>query len=196
MAMTFFASLQTTTPDGYILSVQRIPLGRTDQTPGDRIPVLLQHGVLMDGVTWLLNSPDQSLAFILADSGVSVCAQNQTGQKLHYVGHSLGTLLALASFSKEKLLGMLLSAALLSPIAYLGHIPSVVTRAASESYGGQDALSDPSDVQLLLDNLKDHDGDKLVVQYIKDYAQADFVMPVNAKLLVYNPLMDFFQLHS
>ena len=36
------------------------------------------------------------------------------------------------------------------------------------SYGGQDALSDAKDVQLLLDNLKDHNGDKLVVQYIKD----------------------------
>ena len=62
------------------------------------------------------------------------------------------------------------------------------------SYGGKDALSDAKDVQLLLDSLKDHDGDKLVVQFIEDYAHADYVMGVNAKQAVYDPLMVFFRL--
>lgn len=39
-----------------------------------------------------------------------------------------GTLIALASFSQEKLLNMLRSAALLSPIAYLNHLPSPLAR--------------------------------------------------------------------
>ncbi|KAF8414164.1 hypothetical protein HHK36_002163 [Tetracentron sinense] len=386
---------KVTTQDGYILSMQRIPVGRSGETPGDRPPVLLQHGLLMvssdtctaatsDGITWLLNSPDQSLAFILADNGFDVWLANtrgtkysrghtslspddsaywdwswdqlvtydlpatfqyvhdQTGQKLHYVGHSLvnpfvafilfgnsfehvtgdiktvilfqGTLIALAAFSQEQLLNMLRSAALLSPIAYLSHMPSPIARTAAEnfiaegyywlgidefdpkgeavakllktickkpgincydlltsftgkncclnsssidvfldhepqstatknmvhlaqmirggtiqmydygdedknmehygqatppvynmtsipddlplflSYGGQDALSDVDDVQVLLDNLKDHDGDKLVIQYREDYAHADFVMAVNAKQVVYDPLMAFFRL--
>ncbi|RVW13315.1 Triacylglycerol lipase 2 [Vitis vinifera] len=62
------------------------------------------------------------------------------------------------------------------------------------SYGGKDMLSDVNDVQVLLDSLKDHDGDKLVVQFREDYAHADFVMAVNAKQAVYDPLMAFFKL--
>lgn len=60
------------------------------------------------------------------------------------------------------------------------------------SYGGQDALSDTGDVQLLLDNLKFHDGDKLTIQFVKDFAHADFVMGVNAKNIVYNQIIAFF----
>ncbi|XP_050101737.1 triacylglycerol lipase 2-like [Malus sylvestris] len=238
---------------------------------------------------------------------------NQTGQKLHYVGHSLGTLTALAAFSQEKLLNLLRSAALLTPIAYLGQMSSLFIRilmdlflseklkllglhevpngetqelveficktpgvdcsdllatitgpncclsSASKaalfknfpqstatknmihlsqmvrmgtlemydygnedtnmehykqptppvynmanipkdvplflSYGGRDALSDVNDVGLLLDNLKDHDKDKLVVEYIEDYAHMDFIMSVNANQLVYDPLLAFFKLH-
>lgn len=348
-----------TTEDGYILSMQRIPSGISGGIAGDRIPVLLQHGLLMDGVTWLLNSPDESLAFILADNGFDVWIANtrgtkyssghtslspddeaywqwswdelvtyelpatvqyvhdQTGQKLHYVGHSLGTLVALAAFSQDKQVDVLRSAGLLSPIAYLGQVFSALAIAATKfdvaqkmyeaayyefdlqsstvtkaldlvckepgincfdlmttftgqncclnssntalflenepqpsatknmvhisqmirggkvamfdygdgnidgnnkhygqptppvydmtsipnefplflSYGGADALSDSKDVQLLLDSLKNHDQDKLVVQYHADYAHADFVMAVNANQLVYDPLVAFFNLH-
>ena len=62
------------------------------------------------------------------------------------------------------------------------------------SYGGADALSDVKDVQLLLESLKDHDADKLVVQYRNDYAHADYVMAQNAKQDVYEPLISFFKL--
>ncbi|XP_059663907.1 triacylglycerol lipase 2-like [Cornus florida] len=345
-----------TTRDGYILSLQRIPVGRSGGTPGDRTPVLLQHGLLMDGITWLLNPRDQSLALILADNGFDVWiastrgtkysrghtslspdddaywgwswdelvaydlpatfqyVHDQTGQKLHYVGHSLGTLIALASFSRGQLFDMLRSAALLSPIAYVGQMTSPLARTAADnflaeflywsglhefdprgkaaikllqtickkpgvncadlltsftgqncclkssvidvflehepqatstktlihiaqmirdgtitmydyndedenrkhygqptppvydmtnipndlplflSYGGADALSDVNDVKLLLDNLKDHEGDKLVVHYTDNYAHADYVMGANAKQAVYDPLMAFFKL--
>jgi lysosomal acid lipase/cholesteryl ester hydrolase len=60
------------------------------------------------------------------------------------------------------------------------------------SYGGKDTLSDVNDVQLLLDNLKDHQKDKLVVQYTEDYAHFDFIMAENANRVVYDPLMAFF----
>lgn len=61
------------------------------------------------------------------------------------------------------------------------------------SYGGADALSDVKDATLLLDSLKDHDRNKLVVQYREEYAHADYVMGENAKQVVYDPLMAFFR---
>ncbi|KAK4577154.1 hypothetical protein RGQ29_027601 [Quercus rubra] len=363
---------KVTTKDGYILGVQRIPVGRTSKT-ANRPPVLLQHGIFMDAATWLFNSPNKSLAFILADNGFDVWMGNnrgtissrghtslsandlaywdwtweqlvnddlpamydyihkQTGQKLYYVGHSLGTLLALASFSQEKLVNLTKSAALLCPIAYTGQVSSVFARAIANThlaqhvyslglgefiaggsvagklqeglchlppidcsnlvslnfiiynlpfpkttdlhvkflfigpnccikpsiydvflehtpqststknvvhlsqmllagniakydygdysenkkhygqgtpplynltripkdiplfigYGGKDLLSDVNDVKLLLDNLKDHQKDKLVLQYRDDYAHFDFVMAENAESVVYDPLLAF-----
>ncbi|KAJ0694362.1 putative triacylglycerol lipase [Helianthus annuus] len=354
--------IDVTTEDGYILSVQRIPVGRHGGGGGDgggggrrRQPVLLQHGVLVDGMTWLLNSPEQSLALILADSGFDVWIANtrgtsysrrhvsldpdrpefwnwtwdeiaardlpaviayifqQTGQKIHYVGHSLGTLIALASLSEGKQVDKMKSAALLSPIAYLSHMTTALGVVAAKvfvgevtivfglaefnpkgddvsrflkglcadpkvdcydlmsaltgkncclnastvdvflrsepqststknlvhlaqtvrdgvlakydygnpafniehygmpmppiynlsnipkdfplfiSYGGQDALSDPKDVANLLDDLKLHDEGKLSVQYIKEYAHADFIMGVTAKDVIYDKIISFFQ---
>ncbi|XP_008788885.2 triacylglycerol lipase 2-like [Phoenix dactylifera] len=347
-----------TTEDGYILSMQRIPNGRSGSpTSASKTPVLLQHGLLMDGITWLLNSPDESLGYILADNGYDVWIANtrgtiyslghtslspddsaywdwswdelvaydlpatfkyvykQTGQqKIHYVGHSLGTLIALASFCEQNLLSMLRSAALLSPIAYMNQLSSPIARGAAKSfvaeaycwlgldefdpngeavhkflttlckqpgincydlmttftgkncclnsssvdvfldhepqptatknmvhlaqmirrgtitkydynnddenmkhygqttppaynmssipnnlplflsYGGQDELSDVADVRHLLNSLKFHDGSKWTTQYVENYAHADFVMAVDAKQVVYNPLMAFFKL--
>ncbi|KAJ6873861.1 triacylglycerol lipase 2-like isoform X2 [Populus alba x Populus x berolinensis] len=345
-----------TTKDGYILSLQRMPSGLSGQA-ADKPPVLLQHGLIVDGVTWLMSLPDESLAFILADNGYDVWISNgrgtrfsrghasidpynsaywdwtwdelaaydlpatfqyvhdQTGQNLHYVGHSQGTLIALAAFSQGKLLNMLRSAVLLCPIAYLNHLTSPFARGLVDlflaedlywlgqhefslrgpvvnklledicimpgidcsdlltaitgpncclnssrtkifldyvpqstatkniihlaqmirtgtiamydygnendnmdhygqptppvynmtsipndlplflAYGGKDYLTDVRDVQVLLDNLKDHDGDKLVVQYTDEYAHADFVLGVNANQIVYDPVIAFFKIN-
>ncbi|XP_042500352.1 triacylglycerol lipase 2-like isoform X4 [Macadamia integrifolia] len=315
------------TEDGYVLNMQRIPRGRSGSGLLNNMkqPVLLQHGVLVDGMTWVLNTPEQALPFILADSGFDVWIANtrgtrfsrshltldasqraywnwswdelveydlpatidflyrQTGQKIHYVGHSMGTLIALASFSEGKLVDKLKSAALLSPVAYLSHMTTAIGVLAARSfvgemtklmgvaefnpkgkevanllhslcmnpsvdcydlmtsftaarkglvskydyekkdvnmehygqgtppiynlsnvprdlplflsYGGRDALSDVGDVELLLDSLKFHNGDKLTTLFLKDYAHADFIMAVNAKEMVYNALIAFFRRH-
>ncbi|KAI8552046.1 hypothetical protein RHMOL_Rhmol06G0233900 [Rhododendron molle] len=377
-----------TTTDGYILRLQRIPVGRSGVT-ADKPPVLLQHGDFSDAATWLLNTPDQSLGFILADNGYDVWLANtrgtkyssghtsrspsdpaywdwswdelatydlpasvryvydQTGQNLHYVGHSLGTLMALAAFSKQQSLNMIRSAALLSPIAYLDEITTLLGKAAAYSmigdvlywlgaheffpggretdltiltqlpahisikpfywrmiptvtqnltsfieqgncnqiykwdlphnehrlflsnvcfcrpppccispsamdavfkygpqptatknmlhlaqtmydygneddnnehygqptppvynmssipndlplflaYGGQDYLSDPVDVQILMGALSDHDADKLVVLCAEEYAHLDFTLAGNANQVVYDPIMGFFSLN-
>ncbi|XP_060190082.1 triacylglycerol lipase 2-like isoform X2 [Lycium barbarum] len=345
---------EVTTDDGYILSVQRITEGRVGGTDSNRQPVLLQHGVLADGATWVLNPPEQSLGMILVDNGFDVWISNsrgtrysrrhvkldpkdrnywdwtwgdlvmyelpavidhiftQTKQKIHYVGHSQGTLIALASFSEGRLIDKVKSAALLCPIAYLSHITTPLGNIAARSllgefmtfglaefnprskpvlefvkllcaapgvdcydlltaitgkncclnsstvqmsleyepqptstknlvnlaqmvrigkvskydygkksenvahygqakppeynmsniprnlplflsYGGQDALSDVQDVQNLLEDLKFHDIDKLHVQFIKDYAHADFILGVNARDIVYNEIITFFR---
>ncbi|KAM7268868.1 hypothetical protein ACFE04_011034 [Oxalis oulophora] len=351
---------EVTTSDGYILNMQRIPEGRFGAKNGytNRPPVLIQHGVLVDGMTWLLNPPEENLPLILADKGFDVWIANtrgtrfsrkhvsldpsqsdfwnwswdelvtfdlptffdhvysQTNQKAHYVGHSLGTLIALASFSEGRLENRLQSAALLSPIAYLSHMKTALGVVAAKafvgeattlfgmsefnpkgeevakflkslcsypgvdcydyltaftgkncclnestidsflknepqstatknmvhlaqtvrdgvvakfnygrpdynlmhygeikppvynlsniphdlpifvSYGGQDSLSDIKDVQLLLDAFRLHDVDKLSIQYIKEYAHADFIMGVNAKDLVFNQVASFFNRES
>ncbi|KAL9995323.1 putative triacylglycerol lipase [Helianthus debilis subsp. tardiflorus] len=170
---------KVTTEDGYILSMQRIPEAH-DGTKADKPPVLLQHGLLMvDGGTWVLNAPDESLGFILADNGFDVWIANtrgtnysrghtslspsdpaywewswdelvtydlpasiqfvrdQTGQNLHYVGHSLGTLIAFSAFSKDQTLNMLRSAVLLSPIAYLGQVSSSLARVGADFFLGE-----------------------------------------------------------
>ncbi|XP_058227764.1 triacylglycerol lipase 2 isoform X1 [Rhododendron vialii] len=344
------------TDDGYILSVQRIPEGRVGGGgKTKKQPVLLQHGVLVDGMSWLLNSPDESLAFILANNGFDVWISNirgtrfsrrhatlnandpefwnwtwddlvmhdlpsvidfvfkQTGQKINYVGHSMGTLIALASFSEGKQVDKVKSAALLSPIAYLSHMTTALGVVAARtfvgeitklfglaefnpkgapvanllkalcaqpgvdcydlmaaltgkncclnsstvelflknepqstatknmihlaqtvrdgilskydygngnynlehygesrppvynltniphnlplflSYGGQDALSDVRDVQTLLDSLKLHEPDKISIQYVKDFAHADFIMGVTAKDVVFPQVIEFFR---
>ncbi|KAF5814569.1 putative triacylglycerol lipase [Helianthus annuus] len=170
---------KVTTEDGYILSMQHIPKAHNG-TKADKPPVLLQHGLLMvDGGTWVLNAPDESLGFILADNGFDVWIANtrgtnysrghtslcpsdpaywerswdelvtydlpasiqfvrdQTGQNLHYVGHSLGTLIAFSAFSKDQTLNMLRSAVLLSPIAYLGQMSSSLARAGANFFLGE-----------------------------------------------------------
>lgn len=63
------------------------------------------------------------------------------------------------------------------------------------SYGGNDYLSDVNDVNVLLNELQDHDQDKLVVQFVDDYAHADFILADDANTKVYQPIMEFFQLH-
>ncbi|XP_058227765.1 triacylglycerol lipase 2 isoform X2 [Rhododendron vialii] len=306
-------------------------------------------------MSWLLNSPDESLAFILANNGFDVWISNirgtrfsrrhatlnandpefwnwtwddlvmhdlpsvidfvfkQTGQKINYVGHSMGTLIALASFSEGKQVDKVKSAALLSPIAYLSHMTTALGVVAARtfvgeitklfglaefnpkgapvanllkalcaqpgvdcydlmaaltgkncclnsstvelflknepqstatknmihlaqtvrdgilskydygngnynlehygesrppvynltniphnlplflSYGGQDALSDVRDVQTLLDSLKLHEPDKISIQYVKDFAHADFIMGVTAKDVVFPQVIEFFR---
>ncbi|XP_049346463.1 triacylglycerol lipase 2-like [Solanum verrucosum] len=345
---------EVTTDDGYILSVQRIPQGRVGGSGHNRQPVLLQHGILVDGATWVMNSAEQSLAMILADSGFDVWIANtrgtryslrhlnlhsynpdywnwswddlvvhdlptfvnlvyeQTGHKAHYVGHSLGTLIALASFSEGRQIDKIKSAALLSPIAYLSHMTTALGVVTARSflgeittifglaefnptsapvsifvkalcaqrgincydfltaltgkncclnastvdlflknepqptstknfvhlaqtvrdgilrkydygsfinnlahygevkppqynlaniprdlplflsYGGQDALSSTKDVETLLDHLKNHDVGKLHVQYVKDFAHADFILGTTAKDIVFNQIVTFF----
>jgi len=58
--------------------------------------------------------------------------------------------------------------------------------------GRLDMLADVEDVQYLLsDEFKNHDPNKLVQVLKENYAYADFIMGVNAKQDVYDPMIDF-----
>lgn len=98
----------------------------------------------------------------------------------------------IAKFNYERPDHNLIHYGTLTPPAYnISNIPLDIPLFVS--YGGNDALSDVKDVQDLLDSFKFHDVDKLSIQFIKDYAHADFIMGINAKDIVYNQVLSFFK---
>eukprot|EP01083_Nonionella_stella_P222815 794735_1 len=68
-----------TTSDGFILQLFRIPYGRRSGDGKARPAVLLGHGILDSSVTWVLNGPEKSLGFLLADNGYDVWMGNARG---------------------------------------------------------------------------------------------------------------------
>ncbi|GAQ87253.1 Triacylglycerol lipase [Klebsormidium nitens] len=77
-----------TTKEGFVLALQRIPGGKQagsegwEEPPQQRPPVLLMHGILQGGDSWLLNFPaENTLALTLADAGFNVFLGNFRGAR-------------------------------------------------------------------------------------------------------------------
>lgn len=76
------------TDDQFLIGVQRVSKqGYRGKPKG---PVLLLHGVLLGGDVWVLNPPEQSIAFLLADEGYDVWIGNTRTTRFSY-GHVLYT---------------------------------------------------------------------------------------------------------
>lgn len=71
------------TGDGFLLGLQRISSKRFRPTKG---PAFLYHGLMQGGDIWVLNGPEQSLGFVLADSGYDVWLGSTRSSKFSY-GH-------------------------------------------------------------------------------------------------------------
>lgn len=70
---------QVVTKDGYILDIFRIP-GKIDEENLSNKPVVfLQHGLGADFMQWVMNYPEQSPAYVLANQGYDVWLGNNRG---------------------------------------------------------------------------------------------------------------------
>ncbi|XP_065225612.1 lipase 3-like isoform X2 [Planococcus citri] len=67
-----------TTPDGYVLGLQRIPYGKTNKN-GSHFPILCIHGFIDSSFAWIANGPNRGLAYLLADQGYDVWMINVRG---------------------------------------------------------------------------------------------------------------------
>ena len=77
-----------TTEDGYVLSLFRIPHGKSQSTPNQKKAVLW-HGLLGSSFSYVTNQGDQSLSYIMADAGYDVYLPNSRGntfsrKNIHY----------------------------------------------------------------------------------------------------------------
>ncbi|KAM1002915.1 hypothetical protein FF1_003249 [Malus domestica] len=80
------SELTIQTKDGYLLGLQRVSSRSGDLRTQQGPPVLLQHGLFMAGDAWFLNSPEESLGFVLADEGFDVWVGSVRGTRWSH-GH-------------------------------------------------------------------------------------------------------------
>mmetsp|Transcript_18890 Transcript_18890/g.16737 ORF Transcript_18890/g.16737 Transcript_18890/m.16737 type:complete len:387 (+) Transcript_18890:34-1194(+) len=74
-------SYDITTSDGYILKTFRIPNGKGQQYDSSRPAVLLQHGYFDSADFSVMNGPEKSITFYLANQGFDVWIGNGRGNK-------------------------------------------------------------------------------------------------------------------
>ncbi|KAJ7324183.1 hypothetical protein JRQ81_017203 [Phrynocephalus forsythii] len=70
------------TDDGYYLVINRIPCGRKNpENTASKPAVLVLPGLLTNAGSWVINKPNNSLGFVLADAGFDVWLANNRGSR-------------------------------------------------------------------------------------------------------------------
>ncbi|XP_044728675.1 gastric triacylglycerol lipase-like [Chrysoperla carnea] len=79
------------TKDHYILTLHRIPYGKTKGNNKTRQPVIVQHAFLESSADFVVCGEEKSLAFILANNGYDVWLTNSRGNKYSRQNQVLST---------------------------------------------------------------------------------------------------------
>lgn len=67
--------------DGYFTELHRIPHGKSGLGDKKRIPILIHHGLLSSSMDWIMNGPNKSLGYRLADEGYDLWLANARGNR-------------------------------------------------------------------------------------------------------------------
>lgn len=151
---------QVTTEDGYILTVFRIPYGRTHSgaaAGGPRQPVFVQHCLVCSSFEFVHGTPEHSLGYVLADAGFDVWLGNNRGNTYSLNHTSLQvespefwdfTYDQMAAYDLPAQLDYVLAATGRATVPYIGH--SQGTMQAFAGFSRNQALADKVDLFVAL----------------------------------------------
>jgi len=121
-----------TTSDGFSLNLQHLVRGFTAATPADNTKVVyLQHGLFDSSDTWLLNGPENSLPYMLANAGYDVWMGNSRGNQYSPTTESKFSWDEMASADLPAFLKTIREQTQAAKVALIGHSQGAVEILAS-----------------------------------------------------------------